>query len=362
MRKITRATAQGLILGLVLLPLLPSGAMATAGVLGTRSATLSSSAGGASVTATFQVTPGSTTSVQAVRFQICTSPLSGVGCSAPAGASMGSATAGTQLKNGSSAGFNQYGSPSYTGSTDVVFTNATGNSFNGSSDTFTFPVNSITLPTATNTEFYFRMTTYSDTGATLQIDFGAFGESTSQTLAETANVQEDLTFCVGTTGTNCTNINGSSVSLSPNPMGSTAPSKGSAVMAAATNAGGGYVITYNGTSFTDTTSDTITAAPSGGAALNSGGTEQFGFNLAANSGGNFGSFGAVPSGGSGTATSPYGSNNQIAYDTSGAVQVASSASTSTTTLYTLSYGANVNSLTKPGVYTANQTFIATATF
>lgn len=346
----------------------PGLALATAGELSTRSSTLSTSAGGASgVTATFNVTPGSTTTVEAVRFQICTSPIPTVLCTAPTGASMGSSTAGTQLKNGSSAGFNQYGSPSYTGSTDVVFSNVTGNGFNGSSDTFTFPVNSITLPTAVNSEFYFRMTTYSNVGATAQVDFGVIAESTSAVLAETANVEEDLTFCVGATGTNCSNIAGSSLTLAPSPMGSGAPSTGNAVMEASTNAAGGYVITYNATSFTDSTGDTICTGScvtnmQSGQALNAGGTEQFGFNLVANSGGNFGVFGSAPSGGSGTVTSPYGSTNQIAYSTVGAVQVASALGTSTPTLYTMSYGANVAGITKPGTYVATQTFIATATF
>jgi hypothetical protein len=281
---------------------------------------------------------------------------------------MGSATAGTQLKNGSSAGFNQYGSPSYTGSTDVVFSNATGNGFNGSSDTFTFPVNVISLPTATNSTFYFRMTTYSNTGATNQIDYGAIGESTTLSVAETANVQEDLTFCVGLSGTNCTNLTGSALTLSPNPLTSGAPSKGNALMAASTNAASGYVITYNATSFTNQTSDTICTGAcitnlQSGQALNAGGTEQFGFNLAANSGGNFGTFGAAPSGGSGVSvTAPYGTNNQIAYNLGGATQVASAGGPTTNTLFTMSFGTNVAAITKPGTYTATETFIATATF
>ncbi len=73
--------------------------------------------------------------------------------------------------------------------------------------------------------------------------------------------------------------------------------------------------------------------------------------------------GTDPTGGSGTATAPYNSvNSTIAYDTTGAVQVASATAPSSFTTFTMLYAANVANTTKPGVYTATQTYIATATF
>ncbi len=345
--------------------LMASPVSATAGVLGTRSSTLNNSKGAATnVTSTFLVTPGTSATIKGVKFSLCTSPLLSVSCASPAGATLAAATAGSQLKN-AGAITNPYASPAYTSTTDVCFTNATGNAFNGSSDTFTFPLQVISLPTAVNTQFYFREQTFSSADCTTTaVDFGGFAESTTQQLSVTASVQENLAFCVGNanpSGT-CASIGTGTVTLSPSVMTTSAPSIGNAWMMVTTNAGTGYVITYNATSFTDTTSDTITAAPSGGAALGAGGSEQFGFNLVANSGGNFGTFGAAPTN-SGAATSPYGTNNQVAYNTAGATQVASFGSpTASPQTYTISYGANVAATTKAGVYTSTQTFIATGTF
>jgi len=341
-------------------------AFATAGILGARSATLSDSKGGATgVVATFKVTPGTSFLIKGVKFSLCTSPLLSVSCTSPAGATLAAATAGSQLLN-AGALTNPYATPTYTSTTDVCFTNATGNTFNGSTDTFTFPLQVVTIPTAINTEFYFREQTFSTADCTTTSkDFGGIAESTSQQLAVTAVVQEDLTFCIGVTITSaCGTVGSGAVPLTPNIMSTAAISSATAKMAASTNATSGYSITYNGTTFTDTTSDTITAASSSGVAPNAGGgaAEQFGFTLANQTSGALTGVCAAPSGGSGTATAPYAADNQIAYNTAGAIAVASAAGPSAFTTYTICYGANVMSTTKPGAYTANQTFIATGTF
>lgn len=347
--------------------LAPMGADAAIGQLSSRKATLSDSKGNASsVTATFVFTPSSTNSgstIKGIKFELCDSPLESVTCTSPSGADMGSATAGVQTGTDIT---NQYGSPAYTSTTAVTFKHATGNALT-SSNAVTFPVQAIHLPTATNLEFYFRVTTYnSDTtfNGTTEKDFGGIAESTTQQLSVTANVQEDLTFCVGTAiTTNCGSISGTTVTLSPNPMTTSGHSSGTAKMAASTNASGGYVITYNGTTFTDTTADTITSASSSGESVNAGGTEQFGFTLRAQASGNANGEGTNPSGGSGSATAPYDStNSSIAYNTAGAVQVASAGGPSSQTTYTMLYVANVAGTTKPGAYTSTQTYIATAQF
>ncbi|HSX02730.1 MAG TPA: hypothetical protein VLI05_05465 [Candidatus Saccharimonadia bacterium] len=335
---------------------------AQAAQLSSRKATLSDSASSSTTdNVTFSFTFGSSYTVKGIKFQVCNSPLQSVSCTVPTGATFNNASTTLGSTTGSCASF-AYSSKS---ATDYNITFSTGNAVTSAS-TCTAVVNGLTNPSTANLEFYLRITTFTDTAMTLPTangqDFGGIAESTTQVMSVTANVQEDLTFCVGATGTTCANITGSTVTLAPNPMTTSSASKGAAVMAASTNATSGYVITYNATSFTDTTSDTITAAPSGGAALGAGGSEQFGFNLAANSGGNFGTFGAGPSGGSGSVTAPYATNNQIAYNTAGATQVASAAGPTALTLFTMSFGANVAITTKAGAYTATQTFIATGTF
>ncbi len=350
---------------LVALVLAPTTSWAATASFTSRNTTLSTSEAGATANYDIKVTAATaTTLIKSFRLQVCTSPLQSVACSAPSGFAWGSTIATQTLAGG--AFTNSYaGSPS---GTDFLVTNATGNNVN-TGQIVQFVINGNTNPSTVNQEFYIRITSCSDTTCnvsspyTNNVDFGGMAVSTSQKISVTANVQEDLTFCVGTSiTTDCSSISGSTVTLSPNPMTTSGASKGSAVMAASTNASGGYIITYNATGFTDTTSDTITAAPSGGATLGAGGSEQFGFNLAANSGGNFGSFGANPSGGTGSATAPYDTNNQIAYNTSGATQVASTTGPSSQTTYTMAFGANVAGTTKPGAYTATQTFIATGTF
>ncbi len=340
---------------------------AAAGVLGARSASLNNSKGGATgVTATFKVTPGTAATIKGVKFSLCTSPLLSVTCTSPAGATVAGVTAGAQLQNAGAItnAYAVFGSPT---ATDACFTNATGNAFNGTTDTFTFPLQNITLPTAINSQFYLREQTYSSADCTTTaVDFGGFAESTSQQLAVTASVQEDLTFCVGVTITTaCTTVGSGAVPLTPNIMSSSAISTATAKMSCSTNATSGFIIQYLGSTFTDTTADSIALAATGGSAVTAPGTEQFGFNLVANSAGNFGTVGANFTGGSGNITiaAGYNTNNTVAYSTAQATsQVASASGPTVMTNFTMSYAANVSALTKPGAYTATQTFIATGTF
>jgi hypothetical protein len=340
---------------------------ANAAQLSARKVVLSDSAGNASSVGYDHFFTNATTSaalgIKAIRFQYCTSPLYNTSCTLPTGLVRGT-TIATQTNNGG-AMTNAF-SAATSGTTDVLLTNATGNTFTAA-QIVNIRLTGFTNPTAPNTQFYVRVETCTTIACTIPgdvSDYGSMAVSTSQMLSVTATVQEDLTFCVGTAITsNCGTISGSTVTLAPNPMGATAPSTGTAKMAASTNATGGYTITYNATTFTNTTSDTIASAATGGVTLNAGGTEQFGFNLVANSGGNFGTYGTNYSGGTGISiVSAYGTNNQIAYNTAGATSVATASGPTAQTTYTMSFGANVSNTTKPGVYTATQTFIATGTF
>lgn len=353
----------------------PGIADASTGLFSSRKTVLSSSAPGASANYDINITAATSNSgIESFRLQVCTSPLQGTTCNAPSGFGWGT-TISTQTLNGSAFGHPYSGTPS---GSDYLVTNALGNSIN-SGDSVRFVIQGNTNPTAANTEFYVRVTSCTDTTCnvsspyTNNIDFGAMAVSTAQQLSETANVQEALTFCVGTTNTSsCGSMTGSAVALisggsSTNPMTSTATSYGNAYMDCSSNAASGYVIAYTATPFTDTTSDTINAASPTGTAVNSGGTEEFGLNLVSNS-----TFGSLSSGPYGADVNPPGATisagynmaNTIAYNTSGSAQVASTTGATATvnSEYTLTYGANVSSTTHAGTYTATQTFIATGTF
>lgn len=99
-------------------------------------------------------------------------------------------------------------------------------------------------------------------------------------------------------------------------------------------------------------------------AASSPGTEQFGLNLAANTAPT--TFGAVPvqypdaTFAFGAATNSYDDDGLFKFSTSDAV--AASATSSGRTDYTVSYIMNVAPFTDAGLYTTNQTFVATSTF
>jgi hypothetical protein len=350
----------------------PAGA--TAGILGTRSATLSDSAGNASgVTATFLVTPGTSATILGVKFSLCTSPLLSVTCASPGGATLASATAGSQLKNGGAI-TNAYGSPSYTSTTDVCFSNGTGNAFNGTSDTFTFPVQAIHLPTAVNTQFYFRMQTFTNTNcSTGPTDFGGFAESTTQTLAVSANVQESLVFCTGTnTPADCTGMTGSTVKIGNNPGTDNVLLLGTATggistMYITTNAASGYSITYQAAEFSKDGGTTNIAKANNQtiAACASGSTngDCFGINIKANT---TPAVGTNVTGASGfvapTVQTGYGTADSFKFVANAAQQVASTTQPTVQTQYTVTYAAVAGTTTKPGAYTNTFTWIATGTF
>ncbi len=305
---------------------------------------------------------------ESVRFQFCSnSPLYNSSCTAPGGTFVEPSALTAQTDNGGALAHPfSYGNSG----ADILIANASGNTFT-SGDTYHFTFTGATNPTvSSNTyqELYLRVITCTDTTCTVgggsNVDNGGFGYDIVPQLSETANVQEELTFCVAQSiATPCSSISGSTVTLSPNPMSSGGNSNGTAQMAASTNASGGYVITYNASSFTDATSDTIASASSGGAATNGGGTEQFGFTLGAQTSGNLNGLGTANNGGSGSPSAPYnGVNSTIAYNTAGGTQVASTSGPSSMTTYTMLFAANVANTTKPGIYTSTQTYIATGTY
>ncbi len=116
---------------------------------------------------------------------------------------------------------------------------------------------------------------------------------------------------------------------------------------AGTNATSGYVITAQGATLT---SGANTITPLAVNTASSPATEQFGVR-------------ATASGGSGAVQAPFAASGYAWTPTaSTAVTLASVGGPSATTTYSLRYLANIDAVTEAGTYTANHTYVATATY
>ncbi len=343
---ITRFVTAGLLASLAL----PLVANAT-GQLTTRSATVGSSAASASTTYSIGFTLSGSQTLGSVKFEICDSPLATSACAGTgnsAGASFGVSTLSSMsLGAGWSIGSQTGASAS---GTSLVITHAAA-TLAGSATTI---LGSVVNPSASNTQYYLRISTYPTTNASgAATDFGGIAMDTANQIVVSGTMPESLVFCVGTSGTDCTNITGTAVNLGTFSPAST--NTGTSLMSASTNAGSGYAITVNGTTLTSG-SNTIPALAVQTAS--SVGVSQFGMNLVANT---TPSVGANVSGsGSGSVTANYGTTNLFRFVTG---DIVGNASVSTNAnLYTSSYIVNVAGSQAAGLYTATFTYICTATF
>ncbi len=348
----------------------PTGASAV-GQLTERSLTLGSSKISTSTTYLYGFKPATTTAVGSVKFQLCTSPLENVSCTGPSGADSsvpGALTLGGQISGFSKS--NGTNNPSPTANV-IWIENGTPQSLtSGTASTVQFAT--ITNPSTVNQTFYARITTYAETAGSTEVDYGAVAVSTAAQITASANVQEQLAFCVYT-GANC-GAGGSTVNVgttSDNILNTSTPTGGTSKMDASTNASSGYVITYITTtiaghpsaSFTSL-NDTITDAGSSNVPDPGDGVAIFGINLKANSTLGGGSLGANSSGGSGVAVGSYAVADQIAFVAGSTPQtVANSAGgPSDTTTFTVSYVAQAGTTSKAGQYSALFTYVCTGTF
>lgn len=315
-----------------------------------RSLTLSNSAGGGSgVTYTFNFTVPSSTVLQSMQAQICTT-ASGA-CSTPSGFVNSSSTLASQPTNlGDASGWTV--NTSTAGSLRI---SKSGNSA-APTGSQTVVFGNVTNPTAQNTTFFARITTYSDAAWTTAVDAGTVASSTAQQISVSATVDETLTFCTGTSGittSSCAGATGSSVSLgtlTPSSTGS-----GTSQIGVGTNGTTGYTITVNGATLTSG-GNTISALASQTAS--STGTEQFGLNLRDNATPNIGT---DPDGsGTGNPSSNYNTVDQYRFVTSDTI--ASKNAAEDFRRFHVSYIANIGTATEAGTYSATMTYIATATF
>ena len=322
---------------------------ASASQVTSRKIALGSSAPGGVTTHAFNFTVPTAGNVGSIEFKYCTSAYGT--CTTPTGLVTTAATLTNQ-----------------TGATGFTIVNATNGdpyltraSVNLPATTATsYTLSNVTNPTGVNTEYWVRITTHISTDTTGgSTDDGVVAFVTTNQITVTGTMPESLVFCVGTSGTNCTNIAGSAVNLGI--FSPTVASTGTSVMSASTNASFGYAITLAGSAMSsgaNTIAPMGTQSSAGAATASAVGTPQFGTNLRLNTSP---AIGADVSGlGSGTAFGTYATQNQFRYFSGDTV--ATAAGPVKDNLYTNSYVVNVSPDQAAGVYTATMTYICTATF
>jgi len=307
---------------------------------------------------------------KAIRIQTCDSPTSSVTCVKPTGSSM---TGVTLTSTGGQLGGSGW-SLSVLNDHEVLLTNSTGISttVGGNSQV---DIAGFVNPSFNGT-FFFRVTTYSDVAGTANVAYGAIAVSTAQSLTETADVAEALTFrvansvaadCLSETDVADPNDSGEDlVILSPSTATTSTASIGTAQMCIVSNAGSGFIITYHDAASGGATKGFYDGAhefPTANNFTSAPGTEQFGFNLRANT---VPTVGSEPDGAGLVAdltNSQYSTVNQYSYDDTGSNEtLAAKVAPSTAARYTMSFVANISPITPAGTYKAHLIFVATGTF
>jgi len=311
--------------------------VASAASITNRKVVIGSSAASASTTYTFTFTVPTATAIQSVDFAACTT-ASGA-CTPAPGFSSSSSTLTSQPTNlGAASGW----TVSTATSTSLRLSNSSNVTAPTGSQTVGF--SSVTNPSATNSTFFVRITTYSGSNwSTGPLDTGVVAASTAGQITVNATVDEALTFT----------LSAATVSLGTLTTGTTGKD-GTTTMVASTNGGTGYSITYTGNSLTSPSG----ALPAYSSSASSAGTAGFGFNLMANTTPSVGS--AVSGSGTGTPFTGYSTANQYTFNSGDKVASASAATNSNT--YTISYVANIAGSTPAGAYTTTLNYVATPNF
>lgn len=335
---------------LILVFVLLQGTVSAATITG-RKTTLSNSAGaGTSVSYTFasDALPTAGTPVKAVVGEVCTT-ASGA-CTTPTGFTAASATLASQPSGLGAA--SSWTNDSNAGNLRIKHTTNVTNP----SGAVSIAWSGVTNPTANNTTYFIRYTTYSSDAYTGALDTGVVAVSTAQVISLTAQVDETLTFCTGTSGittSSCSGATGSTVNFGTLSPSSTA--SGISQIGVGTNAVSGYSITVNGATLTSG-GNTISALATQTAS--SVGGEQFGLNLRDNATPNVG----TDADGSGTATPTANYNTVDQFRFVSGDSVASKGSADAFRRFHAAYIVNIGTDTEPGTYSATMTYICTATF
>lgn len=189
----------------ILFPVLIMRQVSAAGQITLRSLAISSGVPSkTNVQYTFTFTVSSTSDVEGLKFQACTTAVGT--CSAPAGLSFSSVTFGTQSgwQGGTNFAIDGTGANDCTPSASIICANRT----DATAQTTTsrsIRFDTITNPSTANSTFFVRVGLYSannyTTGAGF-VDYGVTASAVVQTLTTSAAVAEVLNFCVGSTVVN----------------------------------------------------------------------------------------------------------------------------------------------------------------
>lgn len=311
--------------------------VASASQITARKVVIGSSIASATTSYQFTFTVPSATVVKSASFAACTTP-SGACTPAPGFSASSSTLTGQPTNLGDAAGW-------------IVSTATAGELRLSKTANVAAPTGSQTVsfsnvvnPSAANSTFYIRMTTFSDALWTTPIDTGVVASSTAGQVTVSASVDETLTFTLASSTVNLGSLTSSSTG------------KGTSSMTVATNATNGYSVNYSGTTLTSGT-NTITALSSPTAStMNS---KQFGINLMSNTTPAIGS--NISGAGTGAVAAGYNTANQFKFVPAGEVVASSSTPTNSNT-FTTSYIANIDDVTAAGAYSTNVTYVATANF
>lgn len=204
-----------------------------------------SQSGATSVTYGFFFTASASTAIKQIGIKICTQAGAwGDTCTGPTGFSPGSPTLASDNISGTG---RTVSDPNSSGERfRVVVTSATTQSPLGVFLNFTGVTNSST----TNTTFFARIRTFSDTGTT-EIDYGqvAAATLTSTSIAISATVDPNLTFSIagvssgGTVNSATTTVTTAAATIPFGTLTPATPAIGAHDVTVSTNAGGGYTVT-----------------------------------------------------------------------------------------------------------------------
>jgi hypothetical protein len=237
-----------------------------------------------------------------------------------------------------------------------------------------FRLDNVTNPTAANTAFFVRISTFASIDTTgSPIDTGTVAASTANQIVLTGTMPESLIFCTGATISapggipNCASATSGAIAFNQ-LFSPTDTATATSQMAASTNATNGYSITLAGPTLTSG-SNTIPGMSAAGVGVR--GTSQFGVNLKANTittstiavgaeiapASNGTDLRGQPAAGYNTAdTFKFTSGDSVANSANGG------AGPTNAQIYTASYMVNVAGSQTAGTYTSTLTYVCTATF
>lgn len=302
-------------------------------------------------------------SVGSMQFQYCTT-ASGT-CTMPTGLVTTAATLNSQTgATGFTLNNTTNGAPYITRTAATISANTA----------VSYQLNTVTNPTATNSTFYVRITTFTSTNATTgAIDTGTVAASTATQIVLSGTMPESLIFCAGgtisTTGgvPDCTTATSGAIQFNQ-LFSPTDTATATSQMAASTNATNGYSITVAGPTLTSG-GNTIPAMTTAGTGTR--GSGQFGMNLKLNTTATstpvVGTEVAPAANGTslrGQAAAGYNTVDTFKFNSGDSVANSANGGAGPTNaqIYTASYIANVPGSQTAGTYTTTLTYVCTATF